>query len=296
MKQIDYQLEVNKLLGRKNINIGCVVPAYNEGSRIQQVLDVLIYFPHFSSIVLVNDGSSDNTKHIMDLYAMKSTKVRVIDISPNKGKLNAISTGINKCDCDLVCIFDSDITGLKFDYIYKMIYFVISKQFDMTILDRAGDRVSPVGWVQSWMTRIIGGERAFWKEEFKQIKFPKNGRYIIEQAMNLHYVEKGLKVRTIFCPGLYCALRFQKTTAKEAMNSYFTMFYEIYKKSMVKNIYIQAENIVEDNLEPLYKFVEKSKHKKIGVSAILIAGLFTSIATSAFFIGKSLLNKAKTKK
>jgi len=42
------------------MNIFVVIPAHNEAGRIRQVVESLL--PHFSNIIVVNDGSTDNTK------------------------------------------------------------------------------------------------------------------------------------------------------------------------------------------------------------------------------------------
>jgi hypothetical protein len=152
----------------------------------------------------------------------------------------------------------------------------------MTILDRAGDRVSPVGWVQSWTARFNGGERAMWKEDFNNVEFDKDSHYALEQELNLYYVNKGLKVRTIYCPELYCTYQFEKKGFIGGLMAYKKMFTEIYMNSHIKGFYVQVENIVEDRIEPLYDFMNKSSNsriKKPAIGVILAAGLVTSVAT-----------------
>lgn len=288
---VDYNFEVHKLKNRKGTKIACVIPAFNEGSRISKVLDVVINFPAFDEIILVNDGSGDNTLDVMKYYSTRSKNIKIIDIQPNGGKTNAVKKGIEVSKSDLICLVDADLTGLRYDYLYKMIYFLLSGDFDMTILDRAGDRVSPVGWVQSWTARFNGGERAMWKSHFDNVKFGDTSRYGIEQELNLHYLNSGLKVRTIYCPELYCTFQFEKKGWIEGLKAYKTMFTELYLNSKVKGFYIQVENIVEDRIEPLYKMMDKTSIKKPMVGAILAAGLITSVATFLWLNVKSNTKK-----
>src|SRR5690606_1337929 len=111
----------------------------------------------------------------------------------NVGKTKAVLEGMKRCKGELVCLIDADLTGLKYEHLYKMIYFVLDREFDMTILDREGDRISPIGWAQSWTSRFNGGERAFWLKDWSKIKFEEDALYGIEQVMNLHYVKSGKK-------------------------------------------------------------------------------------------------------
>lgn len=282
MDRIDYIHEVQKILRKKKVNITCVVPAFNEGTRIETVLEIVTSFPHFNQLILINDGSTDETVKIMKKFQKGNRHISIVDLKQNVGKTKAVMKGMEKCKGDLVCFIDADLTGLKYEYIYKMMYFLLNGEFDMTILDREGDRISPIGWAQSWSSRFNGGERAFWMKDWKKIKFENGTLYGIEQVMNLYYVRKGKRVRTIWCPGLYGAYQMDKKGLIKGLEAYRKMFTEIYKHSKIKGFYVQIENIVEDRIEPLYKLKDKTKHKRTATGVIIAAGLVSS--TIAFFL------------
>ena len=70
----------------------CVVliPTYNNAGTISQVIaDVQQYA---SDIIVVNDGSTDNTAEILT----STSGIRVIEYSPNKGKGHALKTGLRQ--------------------------------------------------------------------------------------------------------------------------------------------------------------------------------------------------------
>ncbi len=294
MKELDYAYEVHRLLKKNSTTISCIIPAYNEGERIGNVLDIALAFPCFNEIITINDGSKDNTLDVLKKYNKKYPNLKVIDIQPNAGKANAVVEGVNSSKCELLCLLDADLTGLSFDYIYKMIYFVLNDEYDMTILDRAGDRAAIIGWSQSWVARFNGGERALWRKDFLKIDIDRKSRYAIEQVINMYYVKKDKRVRTIYCPNLYGAYQYHKKGLVDGLKTYRNMFIEVYKASSVKGFYIQVENIVEDRLEPLYDILEKSKNKvqrNTTVGLILAAGLITSIATFAWLNVKNNARK-----
>lgn len=277
MAKLDYIHEVHKLLKKKSVKITAVIPAFNEEPRIGRVLDIISTFPLFTQIILVNDGSSDQTIAVMKELSKSDKRVQIVDLKKNKGKTWAVVEGMKKCKGELVCLIDADLTGLKHEYLYKMVYYLLNGEFDMTILDREGERVSPIGWAQSWVNRFNGGERAFWIKDWKKINFKKGSLYGIEQEMNLYYVKNSKKVRTIWCPGLYGALQMRKKGFVKGLAVYRKMFIELYKHSRIKGFYIQIENIVEDRIEPLYKLKEKTRFKKTATGAIMAAGLLTSV-------------------
>jgi glycosyltransferase involved in cell wall biosynthesis len=82
----------------KNQYVSFVLPAYNEGH-----LNDLPY-----EIVVVDDGSSDNTRSKAICYSLYNKEVRVFGYNKNSGKGFAIKTGFRKAKGDAVIFFDSD--------------------------------------------------------------------------------------------------------------------------------------------------------------------------------------------
>lgn len=75
-----------------------IVPTYNNGKTLQRVLDSLLAFT--SDIIVINDGSTDNTTEILKSYPQFSQ----IHLPKNSGKGTALRTGFKKA------------LELKFDY------------------------------------------------------------------------------------------------------------------------------------------------------------------------------------
>jgi len=86
-----------------------VIPAYNEEKVISKVLDNLLE-NGFNKIVVVNDGSTDNTLKILERY--EKIGVIVLEHVINRGQGAALATGIEYAvaqrDCKYVVTFDSD--------------------------------------------------------------------------------------------------------------------------------------------------------------------------------------------
>ena len=67
-----------------------IVPTYNNGQVLESVLNGLVNYT--TSIIIVNDGSTDETESILERYP----ELTIITYSGNKGKGYAIRTGFKK--------------------------------------------------------------------------------------------------------------------------------------------------------------------------------------------------------
>jgi len=74
-----------------------VIPAFNEGKRIGKVLKSLSKYPY--SVIVVNDGSSDNTADIVEKFG----QVELITHKKNQGQGAAL-----KSKSDIIVTFDAD--------------------------------------------------------------------------------------------------------------------------------------------------------------------------------------------
>ena len=93
------------------MRLSVVMPAYNEADGIHAAVDavrsnVLDRVPG-SELVVVNDGSRDNTGSILDAIAALDPRVRVVH-KPNGGHGPAIMTGLSAARGEYVFLVDSD--------------------------------------------------------------------------------------------------------------------------------------------------------------------------------------------
>lgn len=93
--------------------LSVVMPAYNEGSHIYdnllQTSTELSVFATNYEIILVNDGSLDNTVEEARRAAIEDTHIRVISYKPNRGKGGAIREGILNAIGEYVAFCDADL-------------------------------------------------------------------------------------------------------------------------------------------------------------------------------------------
>lgn len=88
--------------------VSIVVPVYNVEDYLKYCVDSLINQSYKNiEIILVDDGSTDDSGRICDEYAQEDDRVRVLHIE-NGGLSNARNTGVNVASAEWVIFIDSD--------------------------------------------------------------------------------------------------------------------------------------------------------------------------------------------
>jgi dolichyl-phosphate beta-glucosyltransferase len=96
------------------MKLSVIIPAYNEEERLPCTLGRMVRFFRQNrisfEIVVVNDGSTDNSKVIIQEYAERFEEVILIDYPKNRGKGYAVSQGVSKGLGDLFLFSDADLS------------------------------------------------------------------------------------------------------------------------------------------------------------------------------------------
>ncbi len=92
-----------------------VIPAYNEAARIGATLERVLSYVHAqgwdAEIIVINDGSRDNTAEIVQSFAAKDPTLRLIDNPGNHGKGYSVRTGMLHARGRIVLFSDADLSS-----------------------------------------------------------------------------------------------------------------------------------------------------------------------------------------
>ena len=124
--------------------LSVIVPAYNEGESIREVLEKLKHelagIPH--EIIVVNDGSTDRTAD----EARKVSGIELLEHTENMGYGAAIKTGLRKARHEWILITDADGTYPS-EGIRKLLEH--AGDYDMVVGSRTGRSIADASYSAS---------------------------------------------------------------------------------------------------------------------------------------------------
>ena len=94
-------------------SISVIIPVYNEESKIHSLLahikEILSETLLEYELILINDGSTDNSEHVISEEGKLDKRVKVLSYKENKGKGHAVKMGVLNSKGDVVSFLDGDL-------------------------------------------------------------------------------------------------------------------------------------------------------------------------------------------
>jgi glycosyltransferase involved in cell wall biosynthesis len=91
--------------------ISIIVPVYNEAGTVKQVIERLLQIPLPAAreIIVVNDGSTDGTRDVLDGITPVDGVLSIVHAAANGGKGSALRIGLSHVRGTIVAIQDADL-------------------------------------------------------------------------------------------------------------------------------------------------------------------------------------------
>lgn len=183
--------------------VSAVIPAYDEGRTIADVIAILEQHPLVGEVIVVSDGSTDDT-----VQQARMTSARVIAEPVNRGKAAAVERGVQAAVHDHILLLDADIKGLSAAMITKVVSPVLSGDYAMFVALRARRTY----WLNRLLrfTPIIGGERALTRSLWNCVPSRYKRKFQIEIALNFFAKRRGERMGFALMPGLTQVIKERK--------------------------------------------------------------------------------------
>lgn len=156
-----------------------IIPAFNEASRIDSVIEPALATPSLADVIVVNDGSTDTTSEIASSY-----DITLINHDHNQGKGEALQSGVvlaRELGATTLVFLDADLHGLSPEHIDALANPVRSGEAIMTIgiLERS---LLQRSILRKW--GALSGQRALTLDLWDQLSVAERHGFGIEASLN----------------------------------------------------------------------------------------------------------------
>ncbi len=174
-------------MGQKKID--CIIPVFNEGQRVLDVVRPLQQVSRIDQIICVDDGSTDSTSQVLAELSQYS-EITVLRHRTNQGKSQAVFTGLQKTTQPVILLVDADLQGLNPKEINQALsLFLERRNLDMLLFKRRNElMVSRLLRFNS----VFTGERFLRRQDLLQVMSSVPDKYQLETAIN-YFMRKNHK-------------------------------------------------------------------------------------------------------
>lgn len=103
--------------------VSVLMTVYNAGDKLNNSISSILEQTYSNfEFIIIDDGSSDNSKEIISYYAQKDKRIIYIDRKENKGRVYSLNEGLDYCNSKFLFINDADDVSHR-DRIEKQIKF-----------------------------------------------------------------------------------------------------------------------------------------------------------------------------
>lgn len=206
------------------MKIAAIVPAYNEAKQIGSVLSVLTRSPLIDEVIVVNDGSTDNTAEVAARY-----RVRVINLPANVGKGGAMKIGANNTDAEILLFIDADLIGLTSKHIADMLEPVRNGRAAMSIGIFDDGRFATD--LAQKLAPFLSGQRAMLRSIIDSVPEIENKRYGVEVALTRYAEKENLPVVHVQLKNMAQVMKEEKLGFWKGFRARLRMYWEIIRLS-----------------------------------------------------------------
>lgn len=199
--------------------ISAIVCALNEGKTIGIVLRALTKSKKIGEIIVISDGSRDNTAEIA-----RSFGVTVIEHARRKGKAQSMHEGVMKARGESILFLDADL------------YHITTKHIDLLITTHQKNTNGMVVGLRdrgillnslAQLFPLISGERILPRDIFEKTPARFKKGYQIEAALNATARFYRREITTVRLQGVTVRTKLQKTSTIYALTQYLSMMVQV---------------------------------------------------------------------
>lgn len=173
-------------------DVSILLPVYNDGEVVESTVESLIKqdYPGKMSIVLINDGSTDETASKLHALELQYQQIQFINLKKNIGKAGALNEGLKYCNSDIIISVDADC-WVKVDGIRNLVARYLSDPKDTKAVAGA---ILIRNSRENWITRAQEWDYFLGIASIKRIQSLFQGTLVAQGAFSLYDRSSLLKV------------------------------------------------------------------------------------------------------
>ncbi len=211
-------------------SIAAIIPAYNEEKTIGSVISAVKEVDLIDYIIVISDGSNDNTALIAGLYE----GVEVIELSDNIGKSKALLKAVEMTKSDILLFLDADLIGITSKHITDLLLPIICDDSDMTIGVFNNGRV--ITDIAQMVTPYLSGQRALKRKIIEDIAHIDITRFGIEMAITQYVSKSNIDVLEVILDNVTHVMKEEKMGIVKGFRERIKMYWDIIKFVSRKNL------------------------------------------------------------
>ncbi|MGZ8795989.1 MAG: glycosyltransferase family 2 protein [Thermoanaerobaculia bacterium] len=170
------------------MGITAIIAAYNEEKTIGDVLRALTRNPLINEVIVVSDGSTDDT-----VLISRGFDVRTIALRENRGKGFAMRVGVDYASNDILFFVDGDMCNVTERTIESLILPVLRDECEMNTGVRHRGPVLDFFHLKMQCGPVLSGIRVMKREVFERVPPQYQERFKIEAALNCFCSRAGFR-------------------------------------------------------------------------------------------------------
>lgn len=205
------------------MDVAAIVPAYNEEKTIGAVLEVLTKCRLINEVIVVSDGSTDDTVKI----ALQFDGVQVVELPENRGKGGAMKAGLEQTAAEIVLFLDADLIGLTEDHVNALLQPVLENQALMSLGVFEKGRIATD--LAQKVAPYLSGQRALQRDLLRDLSDLDLTRFGVEVALHRYMEENKIPVALVNLPDLSHLMKEEKLGLWKGLAARGKMYWEIIK-------------------------------------------------------------------
>lgn len=233
--------------------VSIIICTFNEEKTIEHVVTSCCKYNKESEVIVIDDGSTDNTEGIL-AELQKKYNFRHEKFPENKGKSWAMAHGVEISTNDIILFWDADLSNIKKEHFVNILKPIIDDSADM-VLGQPSEtlinyRINPF--------KSLSGQRAVRRTDIIQIIDEiRHTRFGVETYINFYYQAQGKRIKYVLLKELSHPTKFQKTSTAKATKEF------IFEGKEIAITLIQNQDLIIKRIENFIKNRGKSTNNKL---------------------------------